>query len=124
MRHDSRDQRYAGAVPVRLIFECEFCGARPDQETQLNIERQLLHYRHGEYVHVAPARWLIWHGRGLYGNTRYACGKHRGELKASIRNAYGTLGHHPWSMKNQPSVPPDDPAAARRRVRLMGSGAW
>ena len=45
----------------------------------------MLDLRHGEYVDAEPERWLIWHGRGIYGPTRYACGNHRGELKALIR---------------------------------------
>lgn len=41
--------------------------------------------RHGEYVDAQPGHWLTWHGRGLYGRHRYACGEHRMELKAVLR---------------------------------------
>ena len=83
---------------MTVIFRCEICSARPDPETQVALERQLLDLRHGEYVDADPGRWLTWHGRGVYGPTRYACGEHRGELKALIREHYGTLGWHPWAI--------------------------
>ena len=56
-------------MPVVVIFSCEICGARPDPETQLALERQMLDLRHGEYVDAEPGRWLTWHGRGIYGRT-------------------------------------------------------
>ena len=85
------------AMSVKVVFTCESCGARPDPETQIALERQLLDLRHGEYVDAQPGNWLTWHGRGLYGRTRYACGEHRGELKAALRESYGSLGWHPWA---------------------------
>jgi hypothetical protein len=98
-------------VPVVVVFSCEICGARPDPGTQRALERQLLDLRHGEYVDAeagppapstAPAPWLTWHGRGMYGPVRYACGEHRGELKALVRAHYGTLGWHPWARGPHP----------------------
>ena len=110
-------------MPVVVVFSCEICGARPDPETQRALERQLLDLRHGEYVDAeagpptppgqlaapslpapstAPAPWLTWHGRGMYGPVRYACGEHRGELKALVRAHYGTLGWHPWARGPHP----------------------
>jgi hypothetical protein len=113
-------------VPVVVVFSCEICGARPDRETQRALEHQLLDLRHGEYVDAGPADagadpagadsgadpgpaastppapWLTWHGRGMYGPVRYACGEHRGELKALVRQHYGTLGWHPWARGPHP----------------------
>jgi hypothetical protein len=89
-------------VPVAVVFRCEICSARPDPETQISLERQLLDLRHGEYVDADPGRWLTWHGRGIYGPVRYACGEHRGELKAVVRAHYGTLGWHPWASGPHP----------------------
>lgn len=89
-------------MPVAVVFSCEFCGSRPDRETQAQLERQLLDLRHGEYVDAEPDRWLVWHGRGIYGANRYACQHHRGELKALLREQYGTLGWHPWAMGPHP----------------------
>jgi hypothetical protein len=89
-------------VPVAVIFRCDFCGARPDPETQRALERQLLDLRHGEYVDADPGHWLTWHGRGIYGATRYACAEHRGELKADLREHYGTVGGRPWAMGPHP----------------------
>ena len=52
----------------------------------------MLDLRFGEYVDADPGNWLTWHGRGIYGRTRYACGEHRGDLKADLRETYGTVG--------------------------------
>jgi hypothetical protein len=89
-------------MPVRVVFKCEFCGSSPAGETRRALERQLLDLRHGEYVDAGPERWLVWHGRGIYGPIRYACGRHRGDLKASLRRQYGTLGWHPWAKGPHP----------------------
>ncbi len=89
-------------MPVAVVFRCEICGSRPGPETQANLEHQLLDLRHGEYVDAEPERWLVWHGRGIYGANRYACGGHRGDLKARVREQYGMLGWHPWAMGPHP----------------------
>jgi hypothetical protein len=89
-------------MPVRLLFKCEFCGASPDPETQSALEAQLQELLFGEYLDAEPGNWLVWHGNGLYGHTRYACGRHRGELKAKLREHYGTIGPHPWKMGPHP----------------------
>jgi hypothetical protein len=89
-------------MPVLVVFRCEFCGRAPGQETHADLRRQMLDLRHGEYVDAGPERWLVWHGRGIYGPTRYACGSHRGELKATLREQYGTLGWHPWAKGPHP----------------------
>jgi hypothetical protein len=85
-----------------VVFRCEFCDARPDPATQSRLEEQLLDMRHGEYLDAEPGRWLTWHGRGFYGPHRYACGEHRGELKAYLRETYGTIGWHPWARGPHP----------------------
>ena len=109
-------------MPVSVVFMCEICGARPDPETQVALERQLLDLRHGEYVDAGegpPAPWLTWHGRGMYGPHRYACGEHRGELKALLREHYGTLGWHPWAIGPHPWAGRRGTDAARRYVRTL-----
>jgi hypothetical protein len=111
-------------MPSRLVFKCEFCESRPDQLTQASLERQLLHFRFGEYVDAGPGHWLVWHGRGIYGRTQYACGEHRGELKAFVRRHYGTIGPHPWSMRTYPSLSAEDAVAARRRARAAPIPKW
>jgi hypothetical protein len=111
-------------VTVRLLFRCDICGGVPREPTRESLERQLLHHRFGEYVDAGPERWLVWHGRGLYGRTLYACGKHRGELKALVREHYGTIGPHPWSMRTYPSERPPDAASARRRAQATGLPKW
>lgn len=107
-------------MSIRLIFKCEICGECPDDLTRGSIERQLLHARFGEWVDAYPQKWLIWHGNGIYGATMYSCGKHRGELKSFVREHYGAIGWHPWSMRTYPCTPPDDLEAARRRLRHTG----
>ena len=84
-------------MPCSVVFRCEFCQVVPDAETQVWLERQMLDLRHGEYLDIEPANWLVWHGRGAYGATRYACGDHRGELKTLVRTHYGSLGSGPWA---------------------------
>ena len=114
-RPSGRPSSSLGAVPVAVVFRCEICGRRPGPRHRRRLERQLLDLRHGEYVDVEPDRWLVWHGRGIYGPTRYACGEHRGELKALLREQYGTLGWHPWAQGPHPWARP-----ARHR---QGQGA-
>ena len=89
-------------MPVRLVFRCHTCGTEPDPETRSALERELLDPRWGEYIDAEPGHWLLWHGRGLYGSMRFACGEHRGELKAFLREHYGTLGWHPWAQGPHP----------------------
>jgi hypothetical protein len=106
-------------MPVACIFRCEFCDSRPDAETQIALERQLLDLRHGEYVDADPGHWLTWHGRGMYGRTRYSCHEHRGDLKAMLREHYGTLGWHPWAMGPHPWAGRRGTDKARRLARSL-----
>jgi len=108
-------------MPVRPVFRCEFCGVRPDEETHNDLRRQMLDLRFGEYVDADPGNWLTWHGRGIYGATRYACGDHRGELKADLRETYGTVGRHPWAKGPHPWAGRRGTDRARRLARGLGS---
>ena len=111
-------------MTVRVIFRCEICQAEPDPETRAALERQLLDLRHGEYVDAGegpPAPWLTWHGRGIYGPVRYACGAHRGDLKAAVREQYGTLGWHPWARGPHPWAGRRGTERARRLRRRLNS---
>jgi hypothetical protein len=111
-------------MPVKVVFRCEICGCRPDPPTQRALEAQLLDLRHGEYVDAVgsdPPGWLTWHGRGIYGPHRYACAEHRGELKAEIREHYGTLGWHPWAKGPHPWAGRRGTDRARRYVRSLRS---
>ena len=85
-------------MPVKVLFKCEFCGAEPDAKTRPALEAQLQELLFGTYLDADPGHWLVWHGGGLYGRTRYACGEHRGELKARVREHYGCIGPHPWAV--------------------------
>ena len=91
-------------MPVALVFRCEFCDRRPDHLTQMALEAGVRELVFGQYLDVGPERWLVWHGRGLYGPTRYACPDHRGDLTAHLRRHYGTIGPHPWKMGPYPST--------------------
>jgi len=110
-------------LPVKVVFRCQFCDARPGPETQTSLEHQLLDLRHGEYVDADPGNWLTWHGHGLYGSTRYACGEHRGELKAYLREHYGTVGWHPWAKGPHPWRGRRGTDRARRLARSAGGFA-
>jgi hypothetical protein len=81
-----------------MRFRCQFCNADPDAETQRSLERGLRELVFGEYLEAPPGRWLVWHGRGPLGPTRYACAEHRGDLVAHVREHYGTLASQPWKM--------------------------
>ncbi len=80
-------------MPVRLVFRCEFCEAEPVAEAERSLTAQLQELRFGEYVDAGG--WLVWHGRGPYGPTRYACAEHRVALREFVRRHYGTIGWHP-----------------------------
>ncbi len=109
-------------MAVSVVFRCEICACEPDDHTRLSLEEQLLDLRHGEYVDAEPGRWLIWHGRGIYGRMLWACGDHRGELKAMLREQYGTLGWHPWAMGPHPWRGRRGTDRARALTRSLRSG--
>jgi hypothetical protein len=97
----------------------------PDPLTQRCLEEQLQEFLFGEYLDAAPERWLIWHGRGIFGPTRYACPDHRGDLKADLREHYGTLGWHPWAMgPHRLSTPTRGKVRPGDKRRLAGPGSW
>jgi hypothetical protein len=90
-------------MPARLVFRCQFCDRRPDPLTQLSLEHQVQELLYGQYLDMAPERWLVFTGRGAYGPRRYACPDHRGELIAELREHYGTIGPQTWVMGPYPS---------------------
>jgi hypothetical protein len=73
-------------MPVRLIFRCEFCKRLPSEATRRSLEGQLLELEWGQFTDALPEGWLIWAGKGPYGQTRYACAEHRIELRDFIRS--------------------------------------
>jgi hypothetical protein len=112
-------------MPVRVLFRCELCGAEPDADTRIMLEQQLQELLVGEYLNAEPGHWLVWYGGGPYGRNRYACQQHRGELKAYLREHYGTLGWHPWAMGPHPSRSAK-PATrqALHLARTSGASKW
>ena len=121
----SRATRDAGdrPMPVRVIFRCQFCPAAPDPETQRSLERQLRELVCGEYLDALPGRWLVWHGRGPFGPTRYACAEHRGDLTAYLREHYGTLGWQPWKMPPYPITRRSRDTDRALRLRALSPGS-
>jgi hypothetical protein len=93
-------------MPVRLIFRCEFCKKLPSDATRRSLEGQLLELEWGQFTDALPEGWLIWAGKGPYGQTRYACAEHRIELRDFIRRHYGTIGWHPHA-RVLGDVPPE-----------------
>ena len=110
-------------MPVRVIFRCQFCSAAPDPETQRSLEHQLRELVCGEYLDALPGRWLVWHGRGPFGPTRYACAEHRGDLTAYLREHYGTLGWQPWKMPPYPITRRSRDTDRALRVRALSPGS-
>jgi hypothetical protein len=80
-------------MPARMIFRCDVCGREADGDAYRSLMSQLQDLRFGEYSDADD--WLVWHGRGIYGPARYACGEHRIALRDYLRKHYGTLGWHP-----------------------------
>jgi hypothetical protein len=96
-------------VSIGFIFRCQYCDAQPDPLTNLRLRGAMREFVWGAYQNAMPGRWLIWHGRGLYGPARYACPDHRGDLVAYLRQHYGTIGFHPWKRPPYPnSLESDD----------------
>ncbi len=86
-----------------MIFRCQFCDRQPDPLTQVTLVCSMRQTIWGEYQDALPGRWLIFHGRGLFGPPRYACEEHRGDLVAYLREHYGTVGFHVWRRPPYPS---------------------
>ena len=57
-------------MPVSFIFRCQYCDAQPDPLTQMRLQGAMREFVWGAYQNALPGRWLIWHGRGLYGPPR------------------------------------------------------
>ncbi len=91
-------------MPCRLVFRCQYCDRQPDPLTQVSLEHTVAEVVWGAYLDAMPERWLVWHGKGLYGPTRYACPDHRGDLTAFLRAHYGTIGWHPWKRPPYPTT--------------------
>ena len=92
-----------GEMPISFIFRCQFCDEKPDPLTQLNLVKAMRENTWGAYQDALPGRWLVFHGRGLYGSARYACPDHRGDLVAYLREHFGTIGSHVWKRPPYPS---------------------
>lgn len=124
-------------MPVRLLFRCQFCAAEPDPETRRSLEEEALDMEWGQYTDALPSGWLVWHGKGIYGPTRYACADCRIKLRDYVRYHYGTIGWHPHArvlgnvpqhvhdqMKGRPPrVGNRTPEQRRARMRRSGGFA-
>jgi hypothetical protein len=60
--------------------------------------------------------------RVLQLGTASECGHHRGELKALLREQYGTLGWHPWAKGPHPWAGRRGTDRARRLRRTLVAG--
>lgn len=91
----------------------------------------------GQFTDALPSGWLVWHGKGIYGPTRYACAECRIKLRDYVRYHYGTIGWHPHArvlgnvpqhvhdqMKGKPPrVGNRTPEQRRQRMRRSGGFA-
>ena len=111
-------------MPVKAVFRCQFCRARPDPATQNALEEQMQDAFFGTYVDAGPARWLVWHGHGPLGPTRYACGDHRGELTAYLRVHYASVGYQVWAMGPYPRPRPAAGNARASHISRMGGSGF
>ncbi len=118
-------------MPVRLVFRCQFCEAEPDSRAEQSLTAQLQELRFGEYADAGAGQWLVWHGRGPYGPTRYACAEHRVALREFVRKHYGTIGWHPHArvlgdvdpeVRRELAGPPPASRRATARQRRLSRG--
>ena len=98
--------------------------ATPGPETQRRLERGLRELVFGEYLDVPPGRWLVWHGRGPLGPTRYACARAPRRPRGLRARALRHDRPHPWKMPPYATTPPlarhregDRARAGSRRCR-------
>lgn len=110
-------------MPVRVIFRCQFCSAEPDAATQLSLRGSVRQHVFGQYVDALPGRWLVWHGHGILGPTRYACSEHRGDLTAFLREHYGTVAPHPWKRPPYPTSVRTEGSERAMRLKSFQGGA-
>ena len=109
-------------MPVRPVFVCEFCGARPDPETFYWLRRQMLDLRFGEYVDADPGQLAdLARARHLRLAPATPAATTAGELKADLRETYGTIGRHPWAKGPHPWAGRRGTDRARRLARSLGS---
>ena len=117
---ESADDAGQGPLQVRVL------RAEPDPPTRRALEAQLQELLFGTYLDADPGHWLVWHGGGLYGRTRYACGDHRGELKA--RSASTTAASGPirgrWGRTPSRSCDAARITAQAGRPRLVLAPRW
>ena len=108
-------------VPPRLPLSVLRSPAR--SADPVSLEQTVAEVVWGAYLDAMPEHWLVWHGKGLYGPTRYACPDHRGDLVAFLREHYGTIGWHPWKRPPYPTTcatptpSARSPSAPARRCR-------
>lgn len=112
-------------MSVRFIFRCQFCDKQPDPLTHLSLTTAMRESTWGAYQDALPGRWLMFHGRGLYGPVRYACAEHRGDLVVHLREHYGTVGFHVWKRppypRASPTPTPITPGSQPRAAKADGA---
>ncbi len=104
-------------MSARLRFACEFCRARPDEETQRSLTRTLRCADGPPLLDALPGRWLVWRGGGALGPRRYACARHRGDLTGYLRLHYAGINACVWQRPPHPQVWPDGARRPPAQVR-------
>lgn len=93
-------------MATRFRFACEFCSARPGEQTERSLGRLLRSRAATPFADALPERWLVWGGGGALGPRRYACPAHRGELTAYLRRHYAGIHSCVWERPPYPQVGP------------------
>lgn len=91
-------------MATRLRFACEFCPARPGEQTARSLTGLLRAPASPPLADVLPERWLVWRGGGALGPRRYACAAHRGELIAYLRRHYAGVHSCVWQRPPYPNI--------------------
>lgn len=103
-------------MATRFRFACQFCAARPGEQTERSLTRLLRAPTATPFADALPERWLVWRGGGALGPRRYACAAHRSELTAYLRRHYAGVHSCVWQRPPYPEISPETAIGAARRA--------
>ena len=108
-------------MPIRVLFKCEFCDARPDDETQRALEAQLQELLFGTYLDADPGAGSSGTGADCMGGPATPAGttganSRRPDPRALRHDRPPPLGDGPAPGQGLPAGPPEGPQAPRARL--------